>query len=106
MLRRIIAIWLIMSILGYGTVLAADVHVEIGQAEHPAQILSDEDSQPGAMDQQAHSDHCCHGIAHLLGFASQITISVVTASSPPFDIRSERIPSRSPSPAFRPPIAT
>ena len=105
MLRRIIAIWLIMSILGYGTVLAADVHDETGQAESHAQILADGDSQPEPMDQQTDSDHCCHGISHLLGFASQITISVVMASSPPVVFRSERIHFRSLSPAFRPPIA-
>lgn len=106
MFRRVIATWLIMSILGYGTVLAADVHGETGQTEHPAQILSDGDSQPEPMDQQADSDHCCHGAAHLLGFASQFAISVAMASSPPVVFRSERVPFRSSSPAFRPPIAT
>ena len=104
MFPRFVATWLILSILGYGMVLAADVHERTVETENPAQVLSDGDFQPPPLDQQADGDHCCHGIAHILGFTSQETVSTVTSASPTNARYSEFFRSLSPTPSLRPPI--
>lgn len=70
MFRRLIATWLIVSILGYGVALAADVHGEqSGESGY-----SQQDRAP-AQDQHTDSDcgHCSHGVTHLLGLGSDLT---------------------------------
>ncbi len=74
MLRRFIITWLIVSILGYGMALAADVHGE---------LLSDDgystlDNVPG-QDQHGDSDcgHCSHGTIHMLGLENSFTTPVI-----------------------------
>lgn len=74
MFRRILVTWLIVSILGYGVALAADVHGEQrGESGYSAA-----DPAP-AQDQHADSDcgHCSHGVTHLLGLASGLTAAPV-----------------------------
>ena len=70
MLRRYIVTWLIVSILGYGMALAADVHGELlSDAGYSA---ADSSLEP---DQQADSGcgHCSHGAMHMLGLNSAFT---------------------------------
>ncbi|WP_456416701.1 hypothetical protein [Thiolapillus sp.] len=70
MLSRALKIWLIVSILGYGMALAADVHGELtadgvhlsaNSADHPLSGDSADDSD---------CNHCAHGSSHLLGLNS------------------------------------
>ncbi len=64
MLRRLLVTCLIVSILGYGMALAADVHGELDADDRVAALDTGADQDP-------HSDsgcgHCSHGIIHLLG---------------------------------------
>jgi len=105
MFRRFVATWLMLSILGYGMVAAADVHNENAQSHDHAQVLADVDSGPAApLDQQTDSDHCCHGIAHLLGFASETTLSPAASPLLPIIRHTEYLHSLALPPAYRPPI--
>jgi len=74
MLHRFLVCWLIVSILGYGVALAADVHGEqLGENG-----FSTVDQAPT---QEQHADsgcgHCSHGVTHLLGLASDLTAAPV-----------------------------
>ncbi len=68
MLRRLLLVWLVTSILGYGMALAYDLH---GQPGDTAAVTTGH--LPPA-DDDHHSDdgdHCCHGAVHLLGLGQQ-----------------------------------
>ncbi len=68
MFRRLIITWLVVSILGYGMALAADLHA--GLATDPSHVLGDHATGSDAHVNDADGgccDHCCHGAAHLLG---------------------------------------
>lgn len=103
MLRRFIITWLIVSILGYGMALAADVHGEL-LADDGYSTL---DTTP---DQDQHGDsdcgHCSHGATHMLGLESSLTSLTVPLGSPlQCDYRAEmqapplQLPLRPPIPA-------
>lgn len=65
MLRKFLTIWLIVSTLGYGTAWAMDTHwnnTSQPAAVHDGGMSGHDDSTNGPF-----SDHCCHGIIHLLG---------------------------------------
>lgn len=65
MIRRLIITWLVISILGYGMAIAADVHY--GEPPVNQVVLGD----AGNISDDPHSlsayDHCNHGCFHLLG---------------------------------------
>ncbi len=69
MFRRLIITWLVVSILGYGMALAADLHA--GLATDPVHASGDHatssDAHANDADDAGCCDHCCHGVAHLLG---------------------------------------
>jgi len=65
MLRRFLISWLVVSLLGYGMALAADVHLEISTDRTHA--VGDHATDPAGADDAADCDHCCHGVLHLLG---------------------------------------
>jgi hypothetical protein len=67
MLARILKIWLIVSIFGYGLVLAADIHGELS-VDHAVQLLDDNSSVDDTADDGG-CHHCAHGISHLLGLS-------------------------------------
>ena len=101
-MRRFLIAWLVVSILGYGIVVAADVHVELS-ADH-THIIGDNTSNSADIDDTAGCDHCCHGISHLLGLnGSHAKMLTADCShlSVPYTIS---LISFSPTLAFRPPI--
>lgn len=105
MLRRFVATWLMLSILGYGMAVIADVHHDdIAQSGMHSHLLGDADGQTDHPDQQTDSDHCCHGVAHLLGLVQESTPSQVAGPRVPGNVVTEPLPSLSLAPAFRPPI--
>jgi hypothetical protein len=77
MFRRILVIWLIVSILGYGVTLAADLHGE----QYGESGFSTAEPEPA---QDPHADtgcgHCSHGALHLLGLANGLTATPVILS--------------------------
>jgi hypothetical protein len=64
--RRLIITWLIISILGYGAAIAADVHSEASPLEQVAMLDDASDHHDQSQKQLAH-DQCGHGSFHLIG---------------------------------------
>jgi len=112
-MRRLVALWLLVSLLGYGSVWAVDLH-EADADLHAISVSmaadSGTDAHPGTdpADEQAVDScctHCCHGLSHL--------IAISTAPGHDFSPRLETQPgsdavafrSRSQSPDLRPPRA-
>ena len=102
MLRRLLITWLLVSIVGYGMALAADVHVELSSDQTHA--IGDHATDPTDTGDEADCDHCCHGVLHLLGLKSDGNLDV------PDDRNALRFPysflikSTSPTTLLRPPI--
>ena len=66
MLVRILKIWLMVSIFGYGMALAADVHGELAaDSIHLSADSTDLSGDPA--DDSDCTHHCAHGSSHLLG---------------------------------------
>lgn len=106
MLRRFIATWLMLSILGYGMAVIADVHHDSAeQSGTHSHLLGDAGTQTDHPDQQADSDHCCHGVVHLLGLAQESTLSKTAGPRAPGIRYHAQLHSLTLTPAFRPPIA-
>ena len=78
MLRRLIILWLIVSVLGYGLALAADVH----QSEWTASDVAGAPTPDSPNQQPALDDldcgHCSHGVYHLLGLTPSFDFAVLS----------------------------
>lgn len=103
MLRRFLITWLALSILGYGMVVTADVHNELTTDQ--VHVIGDHASNSNDLDDSSSCDHCCHGIAHLLGLSNTNTLCLITnrciiSTSYPVSFISFSPPS-----PFRPPIS-
>lgn len=68
MLARLLKIWLIVSILGYGMALAADVHGEL-TVDNDLQLSSGDTGSPDSSADDTGCHHCAHGVSHLLGLS-------------------------------------
>ena len=79
MLRHFFIAWLILSILGYGMAMAADVHND--QASDHTHAISDHVNSQSDSDDSVGCDHCCHGVIHLLGLNSTETFYLVADRS-------------------------
>jgi len=75
MLARLLKIWLIVSILGYGMALAADVHGDTG-GDHDVHLLDGKGNMPDENTDDSGCHHCAHGVSHLLGLAYLGGISI------------------------------
>ena len=81
MLHRFFLIWLILSMLGYGMVLAVDVHD--AQIQAPESIAAThEDGQEVNHVGLACCDHCAHGSAHLLGLHAAFDFQIAPVGAP------------------------
>ena len=102
MFCRLIATLLIVSILGYGLALAADVHGELS-GESPAFHQLDDHGQ------EAHDgvdcDHCSHGAVHLLGMERRLVLDLAPAADSHAGCYRDDSTSFSPALFLRPPIA-
>lgn len=103
MFRRLLTLWLIVSILGYGMVLAQGVHD--GASSDPTHEVV---GHPGDLDDGGASPgcgHCCHGLAHLLGLGSTQTLSLPPLQHLPDTPYAVHFCSFVPASLLRPPIA-
>ncbi len=66
MIHRLIITWLVISILGYGMAIAADVHYGETQADQVV-ALDDAGNLPDDPHGLPAHDQCGHGSFHLLG---------------------------------------
>ncbi|WP_456375807.1 hypothetical protein [Thiolapillus sp.] len=99
MLSRFLKIWLILSIFGYGMVLASDVHGDLAGVQDVH--LMDNNADP-ADDDGCH--HCAHGVSHLLGlnYSGGAYLPNTRCVSPaPYDLNWSSL---SPPSLLRPPI--
>ncbi|MEW7986195.1 MAG: hypothetical protein AB2805_02325 [Candidatus Thiodiazotropha sp.] len=105
MLRRLIILWLILSIHGYGIAVAADTHHEIlaesGMNNHALAGLAGHPDNP---DHPVDSDHCCHGVIHILGLIESITVPTLELAALPERLDSDDVLSLNLTPWLRPPI--
>jgi len=111
MIRRLLALWVLLSLLGYSSVWAMDLHRGGSHKPHQTSV-----STPHVeLDQQQHhapladtapcSDHCGHGAAHLIGLAGEPGPNLVATADSAQALPSRLFSSRSPAPDLRPPIA-
>ncbi|MCU7930282.1 MAG: hypothetical protein KZQ90_05740 [Candidatus Thiodiazotropha sp. (ex Codakia rugifera)] len=103
MLRRLLTTWLIISILGYGMAMAADLHIELSPDQSHA-ISDHHPYQPNDVDDNAGCDHCCHGVLHLIGLKSSENLLLPIDSDPAQTVYAISSSSFSPNPLLRPPI--
>jgi len=103
MLRRLLITWIIVSILGYGMAVVADVHFE--SAIDRTHAIGDHTPDPIDLDGSPSCDHGCHGVIHLLGLKSAEVQGLITGSSMLSIPYSFSFTSFSPTLPFRPPIA-
>lgn len=104
-LTRLLSIWLIVSILGYGMALAGGRHAE--PADHSGHVHALGAGTDNADHTQAPNDpdHCCHGISHLLGFTTEMAAAEQPASPHHASARSPAFYSTISLPDLHPPIA-
>ena len=99
---RFLIFWLILSILGYGMAMAADLHDGLHGDDH--QQSADHQAAQNT-DHEAGCDHCCHGLMHLLGLPKSEAFELISCDArvqTSYLVKSTRSP---PSPLFRPPIS-
>ena len=104
MFRRFLITWLVLSILGYGMAMAADVHNEL--STNQTHVISDHAANFTHADNADDCDHCCHGIFHLLGLVNAKKFGFTAYSFTllsPYSITITTPPNTTP---FRPPILT
>ncbi|WP_456380182.1 hypothetical protein [Thiolapillus sp.] len=102
MLGRVLKIWLIVSILGYGMALAADVHGEL--AADDMHLSVDNTDAPGDPADDSDCNHCAHGTSHLLGLNCSSDIPAMGSSSISLAAYLRSWYSFSPPSLLRPPI--
>jgi len=73
-MRKIILTLLLFSTLSANFSWAADTHVESFFGLH-SELNQQESSSHDEHEGSGDDDHCCHGLAHLLGFLSENSIS-------------------------------
>ena len=121
MIRRLLALWLLVSLVGYGSLWAMDLH-GAGVADHhsgqQSAGIADGDSRVGdgasmelTADQALESacasacDHCCHGMSHLIGLFGSGLSTAYSPDTRAADPPSVPLISRALSPDLRPSIA-
>ena len=105
MLRRLILIWLISSVFGYGIAVAFDHHDDVPSQQHE-QMQSTEHSSHGHNDSNDDSTcgHCSHSAAHLLGLPHTVSVAIPDSRSQQLHSNSLFGYSISPPALLRPPI--
>lgn len=98
-LRRIVAILLVLSNLGFGTAWAFDWH-EPNPSGH-AHVVEAEDFGSHLDDDEC--DHCCHALAHMLGITSDNTLVLPKLNSSQLVEYSSAQVSRATDPPLKPP---
>ena len=108
-MHRLLPLWLVISLLGYSSAWAMDLHGSVSGADQSVQQLFDLDD--GELQQQTEQsietdcDHCCHGMSHLIALSPNGIPAVYSQSSDAHRSQPVLFLSRSLSPDLRPPIA-
>lgn len=100
MLKRIFTLWLVLSILGFGTAWPFDGHALVAEHDTPSGYQvhdSLDDGEPAAC------DHCCHIDAHLMGVWNSGTELIHSARDPFVASPDYHLVSISQPPPLRPP---
>ena len=108
--RRLLALWVLVSLLGYGSAWAMDLHEALSPMQASGQFADVTTAVLPADRQHAPErapdcDHCCHGLSHLLGLSVSLSCVVPAASVSNGALLSVVFMSRFPAPDLRPPIA-
>lgn len=103
MLHRLLTTWLVISILGYGMAMAADLHIELSTDQIHA-IGDHHPSKPNDIDENVGCDHCCHGVLHLIGLQSSESLLLPIDNDPAQTVYTLSSSSFTPNPLLRPPI--
>lgn len=108
-MRRLLSLWLAISLLAYSSAWAMDLHGSVSGAEQSVQQLSDlangEPDQQTDVSIETDCDHCCHGASHLLALSPNGLPTLYSQSSDAQHSQPVLFVSRSLSPDLRPPIA-
>ena len=67
MFKRLLMIWLITSILGYGSVWAFDGHAD--EVNEHQGVVGDVGHSPDGDGDHPSCDHCCHASAHTIALS-------------------------------------
>ncbi len=102
MYRKLLIIWLLISLLGYGMLVVADMH-EQHMDDHAHSM--DFDSHPASADDNNNCDHCCHGLIHLLGLTYSDSFSIKVEPQVSLSDYNSLFVSFSPPLHLRPPIS-
>ncbi len=97
MLRRLVTLWLMLSMLGFGSAWAIDLHLD-GDGHHVAS--SETDHHP---DDVVDCDHCCHLGLHLLGMVSSYAVPDVGRQHLSLRFPENALASRNGAPPLKPP---
>ncbi len=101
MLRRLLLIWLVTSILGYGMALAYDAHeTQVNDSVAASDLVSSAIDADHCDD----GDHCCHGVVHLLGLGYRPALGLNFDNAAPAVAEGANLHSLAPMALFRPPI--
>ncbi len=99
MFKRLVALLLVWSILGYGLAVAADLHGELGVDVAATADLPSADDHAGDG-----CGHCSHGASHLMGLHPHFGLPVPTVRRTAFVTQREPLSHRLQRPLLRPPI--
>ncbi len=103
-MKKILICLLLLANLSAGLAFAMDNHPEVlvGHDSAALDLLTDQDYPDGDLH---HSDHCCHGAAHLVGLIFNQNTSFVASSDENFTALLQTPTLLYIAPLLRPPIA-
>ena len=103
-MRKFVSKLLILTILVANLAWAVDTHAEayFGHDSEWAQDLSPEPENPGIDDV---CDHCCHGLAHIIGLTGNTDIVLPIIVDSTLELATHHYRTRSQSPPIPPPNA-
>ena len=108
-LRRLLALWVLLSLIGYSSAWAMDLHHPLlnGDESGQSSMLAAGSSadQPAEHDSAPDCDHCCHGLSHLIGLSGSTAGIVMVTQTSTILIPSVAFRSHTLAPDLRPPIA-
>jgi len=107
-IRRLLALWVVVSLLGYSSAWAMDLHQSLSnddESGHSSMLAAASGAdQPTEHDSASNCDHCCHGLSHLIGLSGSTAGAVMAAQASTILPPSVAFRSHTRAPDLRPPI--
>ena len=75
-IKRIISLYLLISVLGYGFAVASDFHNQVIDTGEHSHLISDDAEHDDEHSSFNDPDHCCHGVSHLLGLVGVLSDTI------------------------------